>query len=154
MAKIRLQTTENMAEIFGDFLISRKTKGVADKTLESYSYHFHAISKHLDTTKEMAMLQKADLEEMIASMRDAGLAANTIQSYTRTLKSYFSWCNEESMVFRWFLTIRVQKSVILVSNINSSVVADNPRAVSDNLGLSSSPFSLRRGGIWITPFDS
>ena len=91
MAKIRLQTTENMAEIFGDFLISRKTKGVADKTLESYSYHFHAISKHLDTTKEMAMLQKADLEEMIASMRDAGLAANTIQSFTRSLKSFFSW---------------------------------------------------------------
>jgi len=58
MAKIKLQTTENMAEIFGDFLISRKTKGVADKTPESYSQHFHAISKHLDTTIEMAALQK------------------------------------------------------------------------------------------------
>ena len=79
MAKIKLKTSENVAEIFGDFLISRKTKGVADKTLESYANHFHAISKHLDTTMEMAALQKADLETMIASMRDAGLAANTIQ---------------------------------------------------------------------------
>lgn len=97
MAKIKLKTSENVAEIFGDFLISRKTKGVANKTLESYANHFHAISKHLDTTMEMAALQKADLETMIASMRDAGLAANTIQSYTRTLKSFFSWCNEENI---------------------------------------------------------
>lgn len=56
-----------------------------------------------------------------------------------------------AMVFRWLLTIRVQKSVISVSNFNSSVVADNPRVVSDNLVVSSPPFSLRRGGIWITP---
>ena len=27
-------------------------------------------------------------------MRDAGLAANSIKSYTRTLKSFLSWCNE------------------------------------------------------------
>ena len=27
-------------------------------------------------------------------MRDADLAANSIKSYTRTLKSFLSWCNE------------------------------------------------------------
>ena len=62
MAKIKLKASENVAEIFGDFLISHKTKGVADKTLESYANHFHAISKHLDTTMEMSAIQKADLE--------------------------------------------------------------------------------------------
>ncbi len=34
------------------------------------------------------------LEKMISSMRDAGLSANSIKSYTSTLKSFFSWCNE------------------------------------------------------------
>ncbi len=32
---------------------------------------------------------------MIAAMRESGLAANSILSYTRTLKSFFSWCNAE-----------------------------------------------------------
>ena len=36
MAKIKLKTSENVAEIFGDFLISRKTKG-ADKFALSLS---------------------------------------------------------------------------------------------------------------------
>ena len=31
---------------------------------------------------------------MTASMRDAGLAANSIKSYTRMLKSFLLWCNE------------------------------------------------------------
>lgn len=30
-------------------------------------------------------------------MRDAGLAANSIKSYTRTLKSFFSCCNAEGI---------------------------------------------------------
>ncbi len=34
---------------------------------------------------------------MLASMRDADLAPNSIKSYTNTLKSFFSWCNEENI---------------------------------------------------------
>lgn len=97
MGKIKLQTTATIEETFRDFIISKRAKGLAEKTLESYQFHFRSIAKHLDITLEIAALQKADLEEMIASMRDAELAANSIQSYTRTLKSFFSWCNEEQI---------------------------------------------------------
>ena len=31
------------------------------------------------------------------SMRDASLSPNSINSYTRTLKSFFSWCNEQGI---------------------------------------------------------
>ena len=34
---------------------------------------------------------------MIVSMRDAGLSPNSINSYTRVLKSFFSWCNEQGI---------------------------------------------------------
>ena len=44
MAKIKLQTTQTIQEAFKDFLISRKSKGLTDKTLESYQFHFHAIA--------------------------------------------------------------------------------------------------------------
>ena len=46
---------------------------------------------------DIAMLQKADLDAMIISMRDASLSPNSINSYTRTLKSFFSWCNEQGI---------------------------------------------------------
>ncbi len=97
MAKIRLQRTASIEEAFRDFIISKRSKGLAEKTLESYQFHFHSIAKHLDVTQELAALQKTDLETMIAEMRGAGLAANSILSYTRTLKSFFSWCNAEGL---------------------------------------------------------
>ena len=53
--------------------------------------------RHLDTGMDIVTLQKADLDDMIVSMRDAGLSPNSINSYTRVLKSFFSWCNEQGM---------------------------------------------------------
>ena len=87
-------TTE---ETFADFLTSCKAKGLADKTLQSYEQQFRAVARHLDVKTDIAMLQKADLDAMIVSMREAGLSSNSINSYTRTLKSFFSWCNEQGI---------------------------------------------------------
>lgn len=97
MAKIKMKSSVTMAETFNDFLMSRKAKGLSDKTLTTYKQHFGAISKHLSPDTPTDALSKADLENMIASMRDADLAANSIKSYTRTLKSFLSWCNSEGI---------------------------------------------------------
>lgn len=43
------------------------------------------------------MLEKSHLNCMIIQMREYGLATNTISSYTRTLKSFLSWCNQEGL---------------------------------------------------------
>ena len=97
MKKIKLNCAATMEEIFADFLTSRKAKGLADKTLQSYEQQFRAVARHLDVKTDIAMLQKADLDAMIVSMREAGLSSNSINSYTRTLKSFFSWCNEQGI---------------------------------------------------------
>lgn len=94
MKKIRMNCTATLDETFADFLLSRRAKGLAVKTLESYSSQWKAVARHLDTGTDIAALQKADLDAMIVSMRDAGLSPNSINSYTRVLKSFFSWCNE------------------------------------------------------------
>lgn len=84
-------------ETFSDFIISKKTKGLAEKTLQSYQAQFQAVARHLDVKMDIAMLQKADLDAMIISMRTVHLSPNSINSYTRTLKSFFSWCNEQGI---------------------------------------------------------
>lgn len=94
MAKIKMKNSVTVAETFHDFLVGKKAAGVSEKTLLTYGQHFSAVSKHLSPDTPMDALNKADLEDMISSMRDAGLAANSIKSYTRTLKSFLSWCNE------------------------------------------------------------
>ena len=97
MAKIKLVVSATIEETFADFMISRKTKGLAEKTLQSYQSQFQAVARHMDVKMDIAMLQKADLDAMIISMRDASLSPNSINSYTRTLKSFFSWCNEQGI---------------------------------------------------------
>lgn len=97
MAKIKLVVSATIEETFSDFIISRKTKGLAEKTLQSYQSQFQAVARHMDVKMDIAMLQKADLDAMIISMRDTSLSPNSINSYTRTLKSFFSWCNEQGI---------------------------------------------------------
>lgn len=93
MSRIKLNVSATVEELFREFLISRKAKGLADKTLTSYQSQFRAIARHLDVSMDIAALQKEDLDAMIVSMRDAGLSPNSINSYTRVLKSFLSWCN-------------------------------------------------------------
>lgn len=97
MGKIKLNVTATVEETFKDFIISRKTKGLAEKTLVSYQSQFQAVARHLDVNMDIAALQKSDLESMLISMRDSGLSPNSINSYTRVLKSFFSWCNDEGI---------------------------------------------------------
>ena len=75
MAKIKFVVSATIEETFSDFIISKKTKGLAEKTLQSYQAQFQAVAWHLDVKMDIAMLQKADLDAMIISMR--------------TLKSFF-----------------------------------------------------------------
>lgn len=95
--RIIMKTTENATETFERFLLTKRTDGAKTKTIETYSQHFHAISKHLDTNRAVAEMTSDDLKEMIASMQDSGLSPNSIKSYTITLKAFLSWCNQEEI---------------------------------------------------------
>ena len=91
MKKIRMNCTATLDETFADFLLSRRAKGLAEKTLESYSSQWKAVTRHLDTGTDIAALQKADLDAMIVSMRDAGLSPNsTVFGILRFLLLYWN----------------------------------------------------------------
>ena len=77
MTEITMNFTENTDEIFERFLFQKKASGLAEKTLQSYNSQFKAIAKHLDVHRPIEEITKSDLEKMIVSMRDYGLAANT-----------------------------------------------------------------------------
>ena len=80
MAKIKMKHSVTVTDTLAGFLTGKKAAGVSEKTLATYGQHFSAISKHLSPTIPIDGLNKADLEAMIASMRDAGLAANSIKT--------------------------------------------------------------------------
>lgn len=95
--KITMNSTESatIQERFGQFLSASAARGLSEKTLKTYQQHLHCISKHLDITSPLSSLSKADLENVVSSMRSSGLANNSISSYVRVLKSFLSWSNEE-----------------------------------------------------------
>ena len=100
MAKIKMQQAVSMEEIFQDFIVSKRAKGLAEKTLESYQYHFKSIAKHLDIKQELSEIKRSDLEKMIVSMRGTDLSANTILSYTRTLEGFFGYDGRDELQVR------------------------------------------------------
>ena len=86
-------------ECFERFLLNRRAKGLSDKSLSTYAGHFKAICKYyLPADTEIDLLKNSDLDEMVSKMRNSGrLSTNSINSYTRTLKTFFTWCNEENI---------------------------------------------------------
>ena len=97
MARITMRNVQKspVEQYFSLFLSSAAARGVKDKTLQTYKQHFHSISKRMDVTVPMNCLNAQDVDTMILKMREEGLSDCSINSYTRTLKVFFSWCNEE-----------------------------------------------------------
>ena len=88
---------KSVAEVFEDFVISQTAQGLSSVTLTNYRHHFHSISRHLDTSQSMDTLTKSQLEAMVVSMRQSGLAHNSISSYCRVLRTFLGWCEREGM---------------------------------------------------------
>lgn len=97
MAKIKMKTTlgSTTEQVFSSFLAAAAARGVKEKTLDTYKQHFRSISKRLNTSLPIKELSKKDLDNMIFQMRSEQLSERSINSYTRTLKVFLSWCNEE-----------------------------------------------------------
>ena len=68
MKETRMNCTATLDETFADFLLSRRAKGLAEKTLESYSSQWKAVARHLDTGTDIVTLQKADLDGLRQSI--------------------------------------------------------------------------------------
>ena len=93
MAKKGENTT--IREGFDLFVISQKAKGVAEKTVETYHSHFQSVSRHWDVDMAFADLTQEDLDGMVVSMRESGLAHNSISSYLRVVKTFLNWAKRE-----------------------------------------------------------
>ena len=97
--KITMNTSsyKSVAEVFEDFVISQTAQGLSPTTLTNYHHHFHSISRHFDITQPMDALTKNKLEAMVVSMRQSGLAHNSISSYCRVLRTFLGWCQREGI---------------------------------------------------------
>ena len=98
MPKIKMKKSADnitIREAFKDFLISKSAKGIKDKTITTYNYHFTSISKRLDVDMTFGELSKSDLEKAIVSMRSEGLSQNSISTYVRILNIFLRWCAGE-----------------------------------------------------------
>lgn len=98
MPKLKIKNAvATIAETFEGFLNSRKASGLAEKTIQTYRYHFSALGKHLDTGIAIDELRRADIEAAIAALRGSGLSANSIHSYVVTLRVFLAWCRAEGL---------------------------------------------------------
>lgn len=99
-------------DAFERFIIAKKAKGLSDKTIATYQNHYLTISKYIEPDAQMNNLNKADVEYMLAGMRDRGLAANSIASYTRTFRSFLSWARGEELTTLTCLEYKTEETVM------------------------------------------
>ena len=90
----RQLNNQTVAEIFERFVASQTAKGVSNKTIRNYHSHLHSLQKHLDFSAPLATLTKEDLDNMVISMRQSGLAHNSISSYLRVFRTFLNWARK------------------------------------------------------------
>ena len=84
-------------EVFAAFITAKTAKGVSYVTIRNYHQNLHNISLHFDIKTRFDLLTKEMLDEMVVSMRKAGLAHNRIATYVRQLRTFLNWCNGEGL---------------------------------------------------------
>lgn len=97
MSRIKMKTASQptMEQLFEPFLAAAAARGAREKTLATYAQHFKAISKRLDISFKTSEMTQQHLDNMIFTMRKEGLSPQSINSYTRTMKVFLSWCNAQ-----------------------------------------------------------
>ena len=88
------QSGVSIKETFEDFVVAQTAKGYTEKTIANYRSHFKSISRHIDLDCTFSALTKADIDNMIVSMRKSGLATNSISSYVRVFKTFINWSRQ------------------------------------------------------------
>jgi len=113
MRKLKMpkQQLNNFEDVFHIFEASQNAKGVSETTLNNYKYNLKNISKYLDVKKPFEDVTKRDIEQMVAAMREAGLAHNSIATYVRNLKTFYNWCKAEGFPSIDFPSIRERETV-------------------------------------------
>ena len=86
---------KTFSQIYENFIHSKTVLGMSDIIIRNYRNILHSISKHLDIEMPFAELDKRTLENMIVSMRGAGLSHNIISTYVRAMRTFLSWCRSE-----------------------------------------------------------
>ena len=89
------ESEKTFRELYELFVISHAARGVSETTLKNYDYHMRNIAKYLDVEQTFEAITKRDIEAAITNMRRAGLAHNSIATYTRLLRAFYHWCGEE-----------------------------------------------------------
>ena len=101
MSRKRLFVNRNSGkkfeEIFDAFVVAKTAKGVSDVTIRNYHQNLHNTSPHFDISMPFDDLKKEHLDQMVVSMREAGLAHNTISTYIRLLRAFLNWANQEGL---------------------------------------------------------
>lgn len=92
---MRIQYT--LLEAFQAFILDKRAAGLAEKTLESYIFHFQSVAKYLDPDTPLPEITDARIKEVVNCLVKADLSKNTVRSYTATLKTFFSWCRSEGL---------------------------------------------------------
>ena len=90
-------TEKTFEEVFQSFVTAKTALGVSNITIRNYHLNLHNISLHFDITMPFDELTKSKIDEAIVSMRNAGLAHNTVATYVRFIRTFLNWCNREGI---------------------------------------------------------
>ena len=91
--------TTNLDNAVSSYTLYCKSKGLAERTLETYSYALRHLREHLSLDESNPpMPETQDLRTFIQSMLDRGLARGTIRIRMRAIRAFCNFLTREGII--------------------------------------------------------
>lgn len=88
----------DLMEGFENFIISRRLKGLSNRTLQDYSEFVKPFIRYAGERVQISEITQKCIDEYLLTLWDRRLAKATIATYTRHIKVFLSWLSEETEV--------------------------------------------------------
>lgn len=102
--KIDVRLTENgdtaTAAALRGFLLHMQSNGYADSTVHTYRTHIEPFVSFMEEagTTFIADVKRSDVEQYQKHCKDRGNRDTTVQSYTKSIRTWLYWCMDEEMI--------------------------------------------------------
>ncbi len=97
MAKERLKISKvkTLDDVFKEFIVCRKAKGVSPATIETYNNRIEKLYKYFAPDTLINRITQADMNNVVSQLiDDTTITEATVQSYTRAWKTIFKFATQ------------------------------------------------------------
>ncbi len=101
-ATLKESSEYTISERFAEYIMEKRARNLAPKTITCYKESFDKFSKVIDTSMYVNELTSKDIDAFANSLLDEEISESSINHYLRDIKAFVNWCIKNEYIEKSF----------------------------------------------------